>query len=167
MKITQIRRRFITRSPHSQRGVVLVMALIILLMVTMISISTMQTTIQEEKMAGNVRDRDRSFQAAEAAVQFCLNEISKGTVAYTTSALTPSTTATPNWDDTDITATNNKWKASSTDSHEVTMNVSGLSSNPRCMVEALGTAGSYRVTGRAVGGSADTIVMLQATYSPE
>jgi type IV pilus assembly protein PilX len=43
----------------------------------------------------------------------------------------------------------------------------GVSADPRCLVETLGSLGSYRVTGRAVGGSADTVVLLQATYSAE
>jgi type IV pilus assembly protein PilX len=52
----------------SQTGVVLVISLIMLLMLSMIGITGMQTTGLEEKMAGNMRDSNIAFQAAESAL---------------------------------------------------------------------------------------------------
>ncbi|MEQ1544209.1 PilX N-terminal domain-containing pilus assembly protein [Methyloglobulus sp.] len=60
----------------SQSGVVLVVSLIMLLLLTLIGLSGMQSTGLEEKMAGNMRDRNVAFQAAEAGLrdaQFYLN----------------------------------------------------------------------------------------------
>lgn len=51
-----------------QKGAVLVVSLIMLLIMTLIGLSSMRTTILEEKMAGNYRDRNIAFQAAEAAL---------------------------------------------------------------------------------------------------
>ena len=51
-----------------QQGAVLVVSLIMLLIMTLIGLSSMRTTILEEKMAGNYRDRNIAFQAAEAAL---------------------------------------------------------------------------------------------------
>lgn len=57
------------RLPARQRGAVLVVSLVILLIVTMIAVSSMRGTVLEEKMAGNTRDRNVAFQAAESAVR--------------------------------------------------------------------------------------------------
>lgn len=52
-----------------QRGVVLVVALLILLVITIIGVTGMQTTILQETMAGAVRDKHIAFNAAEAALR--------------------------------------------------------------------------------------------------
>ena len=52
-----------------QRGVALMIALVVLLVLSMIGISGMQGTILEERMAGNMYDRNLAFQAAEAALR--------------------------------------------------------------------------------------------------
>jgi type IV pilus assembly protein PilX len=141
-----------------KRGVVLVIALIMLVIISVLSVSTIRTTIQEEKMAGNSRDRDRALQAAEAAIQYCIAQVNAGSLPV--SALIPVDSGTPNWD----VATN--W-TDSTKSAAVTLPTdSGVSSNPRCLIEGLGVD-NYRVTARAVGGSDTTIVILQATYTKE
>jgi len=53
----------------SQRGVALVISLLLLLIVTLIGVSGMQTTVLEEKMAGNFKDKHIAFQAAESALR--------------------------------------------------------------------------------------------------
>ncbi|MCP5426739.1 MAG: hypothetical protein H6964_06100 [Chromatiaceae bacterium] len=55
--------------PKRQRGAVMIAALMILLLMTIFGISTMDTNILEEKMAGNMRDRNTAFQAAESALR--------------------------------------------------------------------------------------------------
>lgn len=52
-----------------QRGAVLFVALIFLLLLTMLGVSSMQTTVLEEKMASNTRERAIAFQAAESALR--------------------------------------------------------------------------------------------------
>ena len=142
-----------------QQGVVLVIALIMLMLVTMVSVSTVSITSQQEKMAGNMRDRNLAFQAAEAAVQYCLGQLKSNTAGWVTSnAQTPTVPPTaPLWQSTNWT---------SSPSISVTMGTgAGLNSNPRCLVEDMGS-GNYRVTGRAEGRSDKAVVILQATYSP-
>lgn len=56
-------------SYQKQKGVALAISLIMLLMLTIIGISNMESTIMEEKMAGNIIDRNRALQAAEAALR--------------------------------------------------------------------------------------------------
>ena len=50
-----------------QRGAVLVISLVILLLLTLVGVTGMQSTTLEERMAGNSRQRDVAFQAAETA----------------------------------------------------------------------------------------------------
>jgi type IV pilus assembly protein PilX len=52
-----------------QSGAVLIISLIVLLLLTLIGVSSVQTTSLEEKMAGNLRDKNIAFQAAEAALR--------------------------------------------------------------------------------------------------
>ncbi|MEE9355780.1 MAG: PilX N-terminal domain-containing pilus assembly protein [Methylococcaceae bacterium] len=56
---------------HSFRhqGAVLPVSLIILLVMTLVGVTSMQTTSLEEKMAGNSKDSNLAFQAAEAALR--------------------------------------------------------------------------------------------------
>jgi type IV pilus assembly protein PilX len=51
------------------RGVALVVALIMLLLLTILGINSVQNSIMEERMAGNSRDRQVAFEAAEAALR--------------------------------------------------------------------------------------------------
>ena len=52
-----------------QSGVVLVVSLFMLLLLSLIGLSGMQSTMLEEKMASNSRDQNIAFQAAEAALR--------------------------------------------------------------------------------------------------
>lgn len=54
---------------RQQRGMALFLSLVILLIITILGVSGLQTTTLEERMATNARDRDLAFQAAEAALR--------------------------------------------------------------------------------------------------
>jgi len=58
-----------TPSHTAQRGAILVISLLFLLVLTMIGVASMQTTTLEEKMAGNMRDRGVALQAAESGIR--------------------------------------------------------------------------------------------------
>ncbi len=51
-----------------QRGMALVMALAILLILTILGVAAMSTTNLQEKMAGNVQEQTRAFEAAESGL---------------------------------------------------------------------------------------------------
>lgn len=53
----------------TQQGAVMVIALLMLLILTVLGVAGMSTTSLEERMAGNSRDREIAFQAAEAALR--------------------------------------------------------------------------------------------------
>ncbi len=69
-KIMKIRTRHIfPKEIQRQQGAALIVSLIILMIMTMIGISSMQSTTMEEKMAGNMRDQSVAFQNAEIALR--------------------------------------------------------------------------------------------------
>lgn len=57
------------RNSSGQTGAVLLTSLIMLVLMTVIGVTGMQTTTLEEKMAGNLRDQTLAFQASEAALR--------------------------------------------------------------------------------------------------
>lgn len=57
------------RRSRGQRGAILIVSLLLLLVMTIIGVFAMRGTTLEERMAGNLRDRDLAFQAAEAALR--------------------------------------------------------------------------------------------------
>jgi len=67
----------VQKSNGTQRGSALIISLVILLVLTLIGITGMQTTVLEEKMSGNFRDKNIAFQAAESAMRDAEN-VSKG-----------------------------------------------------------------------------------------
>lgn len=57
------------RTAEFQRGAALMIALVMLLVMSMLGLSSMRGTTLEERMAGNWRDQNLAFQAAEAALR--------------------------------------------------------------------------------------------------
>jgi len=69
----------IFRNPHasitgSQQGAALVMALVILLILTLLGVTAMGTSSLEEKMAGNIQEATRAFEAGESGLNKALSE---------------------------------------------------------------------------------------------
>jgi type IV pilus assembly protein PilX len=58
-----------TRHSNSQRGGALITGLIMLVALTMLGITALQSASLEERMSGNSRDRNLALQAAEAALR--------------------------------------------------------------------------------------------------
>lgn len=55
--------------PQQQRGAVLGVVLILLLVMTVLGLASMRSTLLQERMSASLRDRSLSFQAAEAALR--------------------------------------------------------------------------------------------------
>jgi type IV pilus assembly protein PilX len=157
---------------NRQQGVVLVVSLIMLLLMTLIGITGMQTTSLEEKMAGNMRDRNLAFQAAESALK--AGETFLATTALAalpafdcTNGFYPQSgtgcaAATPIWD-------NSNWDAN--DSQPYVGVLANLATNPRYIIEDMGSRNAggvdlqvYRITAHATGGTLDAEVLLQSIY---
>jgi len=88
--------RQISRS--SQRGVVLISSLLLLLVVTIMALSMFRSFGMQEKIAGNTREKQRALQAAESAQQYAewwlanqsgaIYAVSQGSAAYADAACT-------------------------------------------------------------------------------
>jgi len=63
----------ITHTPpvvrQQQAGASLIVSLMLLIVLTLLGLSGMQSTIMQERMANNVRDKGMAFQAAESAIR--------------------------------------------------------------------------------------------------
>lgn len=168
---------------RQQLGAALVISLIFLFVMTIIGIMGMQVTSLEEKMAGNMRDRNLAFQAAESAT--------RAGETYLTSAALPSfncgvglykaddvncdgtkETAARVWDAVD-------WSTNAVVTYLDGAKLANVAAFPAYIIEELPavpeTDGSldvtelndayyYRVTARGMGGSVNTVVIVQTTY---
>ncbi|WP_213875354.1 PilX N-terminal domain-containing pilus assembly protein [Pseudomonas sp. dw_358] len=93
-----LRRRQPPCFSHRQKGVVLIVALIFLLLVTLIGVSSMQNATMQEKMAGSVSIKNESFQAAEASLRVGENAVAA--TAYVLAKCTPAANCLPPPDST-------------------------------------------------------------------
>lgn len=58
-----------TYKTRDQQGAALIVALIFLVVITLLGLSSIRTAVQEERMTSNYLDRNLAFQAAEAALR--------------------------------------------------------------------------------------------------
>jgi len=161
---------------YQQRGAVLFVSLIMMLLLTIIGVTAMNNVTLEERMAGNLRDSDLAFQAAESALRN--GEAWLAPLAIEPSACTSDPCATV-WDQgslTDLASQSESWWT--TNSRSGAGDITGLYANPRFILEELNyvrdslvvghstVTGSYyyKVTARANGGSQSAISILQSTF---
>lgn len=143
-----------------QRGASLVVSLIILMVLTLIGVTAMQTTTMEEKMTGQLRNRELAFQAAEAALrggESIVQKIVAGTIAH-------------DFGEDGETEYESSYATS----------LSHVSANPEIVIDAVPAppgdslqAGVipenefyYRITVTATGASDSAQVVLQSTFRP-
>ena len=170
--------------PDNQRGWVLVVGLVILVMLTILSMALMKTTRLEEKMAGATRDMNLSFQAAETALRAAESFIEAQTLEsvfdsntledeiYSQTEDEPENLFTIDWNDANS-------KAMFADEDEA---LQGVTLSPRYMIKKLKKIGSnltitgygdddaprptvFRVTVRGTGGTNNRATLLRSHYS--
>jgi type IV pilus assembly protein PilX len=68
----------------AQRGVALISAMLLLIIITILALSMFRSFPTQEKIAGNVREKERAFHAANSALQFAewwlINNVSTGDI---------------------------------------------------------------------------------------
>ena len=164
----------LTQRPQ-QRGTVLLVAMIMLLVMTLLGINSMRGTALEERMAGNWRDQNIALQAAEAALRGAERSLPGvrpeplGTVADGCPADSDCSVYEM---DTDDPATFNyllstdpekkeKWRDSAT---AYATAIAGTSAQPRYLIEARGTVRDSLTSGFGYDGAAEGwIDMYQIT----
>ena len=171
--------------PMRQGGMVLVVSLIILVIVTLIAVTSLRVTILEERMAGNTRDRQLAFEAAEYALREAQGVLSAPVLPQFTSSggATGGYYAGLNTNpggigDISYWSTTHNWTTNSV----AASNASGVlvgQTQPRYVIEefpAISCEGYsskwppppprnvYRATARGTGRTADSVVILQIWY---
>jgi type IV pilus assembly protein PilX len=173
---------------RAQSGAILIFCLVFLLILTTMGVASMESTILEERMAGNMQDHTAAFQAAESSLQAAESWLVSQTIWPTTSADGTTTVWTLDAMDPDSADAMHWWEDSDRQAEawwagnaEAVAGVDGLASLPRYMVEelaninagqslAIGTGVQnrmrvfHRITARGVGTSDTAVVKLQSTY---
>jgi len=165
---------------HTQKGAALAISLIMLLLLTIIGVTAMQSTTMQERMAGNSRERNNAFQIAEAALRvaetYLVNNLNPTFVDSSTTDSAnglyfENTTASNAWY---LTQTSNNAKAATRNTGDDTIygdatygyvieelepvTSEDLSAN------APVTNQHYRITARGTGPAGTAVVLLQSTY---
>ncbi len=69
---------------RGQRGVALISAMLLLIIITILALSMFRSFPTQEKIAGNVREKERAFHAANSALQFAeywlINNVAAGDI---------------------------------------------------------------------------------------
>ncbi len=152
----------VAKSAGGQRGSALIVSLVMLLLMTLVGVASMQGTILQERMSGNLRDRELAFEATETALR-----VGEGwAVANVPTALAESLLVSPDaWDGSDPSGT-----VADLDDQ--------LSADPAFHVAWQGDVcppgadfrtpcrDIFAVTARGQGGSDTTTVVLQSRVMP-
>lgn len=85
MKMTSSNRQISLRL--HQKGSVLILSLILLVIMTLFGLASMNTSMMQEKMASNAQNTNTTFQAAESSVSVLMQEVLGGTQTHLTTAM--------------------------------------------------------------------------------
>lgn len=166
---------------RDQRGSALIISLIILIVMTVLGLSAMSGSGLQEKMAGNNRDMTLAFQAAEAALR-------DGEAYYENTVVSLGAAfgggypgLYPEGSNPDVFSA-----ATWANSRVYSGSIDGVAEQPRYIIELIGEIGEQtddiniqgygessgigsktgvRVTARGVGGTPNTVVVLQSNYA--
>lgn len=169
------------RHRSRQRGSTLIVALVFLLAMTLIGVTAMQSTSQQESMAGNARERNLAFQAAEASLRSGERAVldifltmppfpaNPALCQFAEGNLVPTTDWGTFWMDYDWTTCQDKYEH----------NLGQVESRPNFAIEDLGKVSAsysekagqplsqrqmFRITSRGVGGTANAVAIVQVIY---
>lgn len=171
----------------NQSGVVLIVGLVLLLILTVIGLASIRGSDLQERMAGNMRDRNVAFQSAEAALREGESELNAALLPLFTGdepGYWPDLNKQPAIQPRPINWTKDEWESNSVELLEDS--IAGVVEQPRYAVEKVivtGLAASqgsavdhesvekmteaeyFRITSRALGLTQDTEVILQTTFA--
>ena len=167
----------------SQRGAVLIVALVFMLIISVLGVASMRNATMQERMAGNNKDINIAFQAAEAAVR----EAEAAMDALASIDFDGSNglyLSCPDTTDTRTACSEPDWQQrASTGWKGVDDELSNVLRQPEYIIEqisatadpgaaldsdrTISTQGYYRVTARGFGQSDRTMVVLTTTYRRE
>jgi type IV pilus assembly protein PilX len=166
---------------HRQSGSALVISLIILVAMTLIGITAMRTTVLEEKMAGNMRNKEIAFQAAEATLRAAERYIQNNVIS-TVAFDTDGSDGLYNHDDVRIWENINWTDADSLEYSD--FGSYNVATPPRFVIQHLSTTGdsdkvvldnigegtgggnveTFLITARGTGTTNNAVVYIQSTW---
>jgi len=186
-----------TAFPSRQRGVTLIVALILLAIMSLMAVTTLRATVMQERMSANTFDRDLAFQAAEAGLRMGERQAEK----WARESIDASTTACPSaktdsglYVNVNPAANCKPWEGSTSLWHEakndkydadegtLAFATSGLSLSPAYIVELISVHAScnpatpgagdsqckrFRVTATSDASGGRARVILQSIYATE
>ena len=167
--------------PPSQRGAILLVTMVILVLVTLLGVTAMKTSVLQEKMAGGNADKGLAFQAAEMALRDAESHITTGLSSASSFAAECSQGLCLAPEDGTQAADSVDWDSDAVLSYgdgTGAADVGNVATQPKYIIEMLprmpappgeslsvkskGTA--YRITAVGYGRQAGTRVMLQTTF---
>lgn len=171
---------------YRQTGTALVMSLVFLLILTILGVGALNTTVLQEKMAGNSKEKNTAFQSAESALlageDWINQQISKPVFPNNATGLyLPDTTV--DWQITVLKGTANLVVYPSTPTQAVSGGLGSVAAQPKYLIEDLGEVpevggskvlpGAYkgkgntilRVTSKGVGGTTAAQAIVQSNYA--
>jgi type IV pilus assembly protein PilX len=168
----------IKRNPRSQQsGMVLVTSLLLLIVVTLLAVGMFRSFGLDEKIAGNVREKQRALGAAETAEQFAESWLAAGNGSPGVACAAPLVAANVGQVCSNLLATPTQvpWTAGVTYTPTVTsaMSVSQTGGQgtyyaaPTFYIAYLGPTAQgtiYQIDAAGYGGSVDTAAVVEATY---
>lgn len=151
---------------QAERGMALIIALIFLLLLTLVGLSSMQNATLQERMSSSVQFRNQSFQVAEAALR--LGETAVGKPDYPLVACASDAACAPP-DTTSVTkagqGNNVLWVQAGADGLYGVQRLGPSKIAMACATSntATDSADLYRITGIGVAGNARTV--LESIYA--
>ena len=172
---------------HREHGYALFLSLVMLMIITVLGVSSIQTTTMQERMARNARDSNLAFQSAESAIK------DAETLMETFNSLTPFNAANANsngfyYEGAYNVASNWStvvWSDPAGDYITAPTNIDGVAQQSKYIIEHVktvvadadrlnldnigqdtgsGRAQIFRVTVYGTGGTDTAHVMIQSTY---
>ncbi len=159
---------------NQQRGAVLLISLIMLLLLSLLGTTGMQVTTLEEKMASNARDKNLAFQYAETTLRSVERSLSTSALPIfnNTNGYYLYSQGLERWENVD-------WTSDSSTKPYTLHTGAVVATSPRFIVEELPavagegdsleggnaqTSKYFRVTTHAVGATDTSVVVLQSVY---
>jgi type IV pilus assembly protein PilX len=166
---------------HSgQRGVALITAMLLLLVLTIMGLSMFRSFGMQEKIAGNVREKQRALNAAESAQQYAEYWLSTGTVPATGTCTgkVPSSGSGQVCSPSAVDFTAMPWTAGVTFTQFTSGSVNTVSGTntpttgsyyaaPIYYITDLGANGNgelYQIDAVGYGGTPDAVAVVESTY---
>lgn len=175
-----------TRQGHrprsASRGMALLLGLLVLIVISILTLAGMRGMGTQERMARNLLDRNLAFQAAETALRAAEGAIAESRGGITGPLRAGTVVAAPGspaywrtcWEGSDpscppavtVGADDYQgWGLVAPPAYRIER-LSASSFGSLSADEALASAPLFRITARAQGGTAQTVVILQSTFMP-